>query len=215
MTPIRFLAAAALTALAAACSDIGAPLRDDAYEYQGTIGDETVAFRWPADRLPVRIWAEDSLGMPAKVEAALAAWRPAALYNEWTAALVADSSEADIIVRVSPVPVKTGFRRLALESLRPECEGVTDYGEIGEDLRVALPIRVTVQTRLPGAAGLDACLALTTTHEIGHAFGILRHSPDPEDIMFGDPTAAAPSEADLGTLELVYHRPANLTPTGR
>ena len=67
----------------------------------------------------------------------------------------------------------------------------------------------------PTAPDLPACLALTTTHELGHALGIWRHSTAATDLMFSDPAVDAPSERDLATAEMIYHVPANVEAVGR
>ena len=53
------------------------------------------------------------------------------------------------------------------------------------------PIRVYVDPRFdPAAPGVDECMALTTTHEMGHSLGIFAHSPNADDIMFADPVVS-------------------------
>jgi predicted Zn-dependent protease len=54
-------------------------------------------------------------------------------------------------------------------------------------------------------------MALTTTHEIGHALGIFTHSPDPEDLMYADPVVSTISRRDRSTAELAYHTPPTLS----
>jgi predicted Zn-dependent protease len=54
-------------------------------------------------------------------------------------------------------------------------------------------------------------MALTTTHELGHAIGIFAHSPDPGDIMFGDPVVSELSDRDRATAEAAYHLQPNLS----
>jgi len=66
----------------------------------------------------------------------------------------------------------------------------------------------------PEAPGLAACLALTTTHEFGHALGIWRHSDTASDLMFADPAVPAPSERDLQTAEVLYHLTPNVDLAG-
>jgi predicted Zn-dependent protease len=48
-------------------------------------------------------------------------------------------------------------------------------------------------------------------HELGHALGLLRHSPFDEDIMYGSPLVDFPSRFDRRTAEVLYHS----TPTVR
>ncbi|MDP9225931.1 MAG: peptidase, partial [Actinomycetota bacterium] len=63
----------------------------------------------------------------------------------------------------------------------------------------------------PATPGVAECLALTTTHELGHAIGIFAHSPVATDIMFGDPVVPALSARDRATAEAAYHLQPNLS----
>jgi predicted Zn-dependent protease len=75
-----------------------------------------------------------------------------------------------------------------------------------------LPVRVFINPRFDLAApGMDECLALTTTHELGHAIGILTHSPDAADIMYFDPSVPTLSTRDRATIERAYHIQPTLT----
>jgi predicted Zn-dependent protease len=58
---------------------------------------------------------------------------------------------------------------------------------------------------------VDECLALTTTHELGHAIGILAHSSVETDIMYFDPVVSTLSTRDRATIELAYHLEPNLS----
>lgn len=199
------------------CADIAAPTRSNAYEWRliipGVTGPpDTLSFHWPSSRLPVKIWAEDTLGLPAHVQNGISQWKAGFLYKEFDAVLVADSNVADVIVS-SGSAVKGGFSVVGLESaMAPECDGGTDFDLPADSREIQPPIRVFVNPRLdPAAPGVAACLALTTTHELGHAIGIFAHSPIATDIMFADPTVPAPSERDRATAELAYHTEPTLT----
>ena len=198
------------------CADIAAPSRGNAYEWrrlQATAGGvDTLSFHWPRSSLPVRIWAEDSLNLPAHVAHAIGEWKAAFLYGEFSAVTVGDSSTADVIVQTGIAP-KGGFSVTRLESLlAPECQGATDIELAAAGEQILRPIRVYVDPRFaPGSPGVDACMALTTTHEVGHSLGIFTHSPDPGDIMYGLPVVSALSPRDRSTAELAYHTEATLT----
>ena len=198
------------------CADIVAPSRGNAYEWRRLVptasGVDTLSFHWPRSSLPVRIWAEDSLNLPAHVERAIGNWEAAFLYGEFSAVLVADSGEADVMVQTGIAP-KGDFSITRLESLlAPECQGATDIelGVSGQE--ILRPLRVYVDPRFaPGSPGVDECMALTTTHELGHSLGIFAHSPNEGDIMYGDPVVASLSSSDRSTAELAYHTEATLT----
>jgi predicted Zn-dependent protease len=211
----RCLAAgAALVALA--CSDIGAPVRTDLYEWRLETpavpgpGLDTLSFHWSKAELPVSIWVEDAVGLPDHMARAIDVWESAFLYGEFDATLVSDSATADVIVRGSTPEDK--LQRLRLHSaLRPECAGVTDLDIDVATHELRLPIRVFVDPRsLPDDPGIEPCLALTSIHELGHAIGIFAHSEDPDDIMYVDPEGDLPSNRDITTAEAAYHTQANL-----
>jgi predicted Zn-dependent protease len=211
-----------LVAAAAACSDIAAPIRNDFYEGRLLVpsaagsGVDSLAFHWPRSRLPVRIWVEDAASLPQHVADAIAAWRQAFLYGEFDATIVSDSSAADVIVRAGAAPPATQFDRARLHSaLAPECTGATDLDISADHTQLRLPIRVYVDPGFdPAAPGVPECMALTTTHELGHALGIWRHSDAATDLMYFDPAVTTPSERDLGTAELLYHRTPNVEIVG-
>ena len=209
------LAAIATASVLVSCADIAAPSRGNAYEWRRLLatanGVDTLSFHWPSSDLPVRFWAEDSLNLPDHVQRAIVQWEAAFLYGEFSGILVSDSSTADVIVRTGIAP-KGGFTITRLESaMAPECQGATDIelSASGQDL--LRPIRAYIDPRfLPGSPGVDECMALTTTHEMGHALGIFTHSPDAEDIMYADPVVSSLSPRDRSTAELAYHTPPTL-----
>jgi predicted Zn-dependent protease len=210
-----------LVVAAAACGDIATPIRNDFYEWRlivpavtGT-GTDSLTFHWPESRLPVRVWVEDAASLPENIPGAIATWRKAFLYGEFDATIVSDSSAADVIVRAGEAP-GAQFSRVRLHSaLAPECAGATDLDISDDHTQLRLPIRVYVDPRSdPAAVGLPECLALTTTHEFGHALGIWRHSTVPTDLMFADPQVTAPSDRDLATAEVIYHLTPSVEPVG-
>ena len=208
------------------CADIAAPSRSEAYEWRrivptGPTSADTLSFHWPRSRLPVRVWAQDSLDLRADVEHGLSRWEAAFLYGEFDAVMVADSSTADVVVQVGS-GVDAGFSVTRLESaMAPECEGGTHFDLPAGTNQLRLPIRVFVSPRFdPATLGVAECMALTTTHELGHAIGILAHSPSATDIMFGfgdfgDPSVSSLSTSDRATAEVAYHIRPTLTPGPR
>lgn len=221
MTPRAWLTAVAAAGLSLACGDIGAPARDDLYEWRleaaSPSGDgiDTISFHWPADRLPVRVWVEQTEPLPDDVVRAIATWKSVFLYGEYDATVVADSIGADVIVRSGPPPGPVLSATRLRASLAPQCAGATDVDVSDDHTQLRLPIRVYINPEsATGTPGLEECLALTTVHEIGHSLGIFRHSPNPSDIMYFNPTIPVPSASDRSTAEVLYHFPSTLEAAG-
>ncbi len=204
-----------------ACGDIANPIRLDFYEWRliepavPGPGNDSLSFHWPRNRLPVRIWVEDAASLRDNIPTAIGAWRQAFLYGEFDAVVVSDSQTADVVVRAGAAP-GIEFSRMRLHSaLAPECAGATDLDISDDQTQLELPIRIYVDPRSgPTAPGLPECLALTTTHEVGHALGIWRHSGVATDLMFSDPAVTAPSARDLETAEVIYHLTPNVEVAG-
>jgi predicted Zn-dependent protease len=208
--PILCVLAGGIAGLA--CADIASPSRADRYEWRVPPGTaDTLSFHWPSSRLPVRIWVENALNLPAHVQAGIDRWKDAFLYGEFDAVIVQDSNTADVLVRTGG-PAKGNFAAIRLGGVAPECEGRTDLDVPSGSSVLQPPIRVFVNPRFgPATPGVDECVALTTTHELGHAIGIFSHSPSPTDIMFGDPLVTELSPRDRATAEAAYHLEANLS----
>jgi hypothetical protein len=199
------------------CADIAAPTRSNAYEWRliiptGPGTADTLSFHWPRSRLPVKVWAQDTLNLPAHTRHGIAQWKAVFLYREFDAVMVSDSNVADVLVTAGNA-IKGGFLVTRLESmLAPECEGGTDLELPSGSREIQPPVRVFLNLRFaPAAPGVEQCLALTTTHELGHAIGIFAHSPVPTDLMYADPTVPGPGERDRATAELAYHTEPTLT----
>ena len=211
--------AISMAALAWACGDIASPLRNDFYEWRleapspSGSGVDTISFHWPSDRLPVRIWVEQTDPLPADLSRAISIWRGQFLYGEWDATVVSDSATADVVV-TSGGPSGSRLSAMRLESaLAPQCSGVTELNVSDDHTQLHLPVRVSINPLLaPGAPGLDTCLALTVAHELGHSLGIFRHSANPSDLMYLDPAVELPSARDRTTAEVLYHLPSTLEP---
>jgi hypothetical protein len=202
----------------ASCADIASPARSDAYEWRFIIGGgtpDTLSFHWPRSMLPIKIWTEDTLDLPAHVAQGIDQWKSAFLYREFDAVQVSDSSAADIIVRAES-PLKFEAAAARLESFAPECDGGTDIVPLPGSTTIQYPVRVFLDPRFePGTPGVAECLALTATHELGHAIGIFAHSPVDTDIMFADPVVSTLSHRDRSTVELAYHVEPNLSVPGQ
>jgi len=212
--------ALALLFAAAACSEKPTSCFDsNGYSYGFYLGgDSSLVFHWPANRMPVRVYAEPTGDAPTDVEAGRLTWLGAFHCGEASLTPTPDSTHADIIVRrVSTLPPQpTGAITLGADSVGA-CTGRTD-GTFDSTLTLNGPVRSYIAP-LAGrdSVALSGCFRMTTTHELGHALGILAHSTNPGDIMYPTPHRTTLSLNDSYTLQLLYHttatiKPAPLTP---
>lgn len=196
--------------LLSACGDPTIPVRARAYDFDSG-GD---IFHWPVDRLPVRFYAVPAGTLPTLVQRAIGVWEQQFLYREFRGVLMDDSTRADVIVKwtnvVPPdVPPDTGPPVFA-------CDGLTTFSLDPLGTALAGPMRVELGVRSgftpPQVA---ACTRRLAIHELGHALGVLQHSPSPTDIMAPNPTVSLPSADDRRTVEVLYHTVPTLAPPPR
>lgn len=214
MNRSRSSRAALWTLLAAACVEPTPPSHAPAYPFTDAFGD---VFHWPAERLPVRFYADARGSLRSLVAHAVDVWQRQLLYGEFRGVTVTDSGRADVIVRwgdsVPPdAPPDNGPPVRA-------CGGFTQGVVDSSGTAFARPFEVQI-TILTGAAytpgQVQACARRTTIHELGHALGLFQHSPDTaRDIMAAFPRVDLPSTADRRTLETLYHTPPTLAPPPR
>jgi hypothetical protein len=215
------IAAAALAAAAVlACRDGNTPntcYETNAFSYGFFVGGDTsLVFHWPANRMPVRFYAEPRGDLPTDVLAGLTTWVNGFRCREASFQLVADSTAADVIVRQVPVLLPAAPRAftLAADSVGA-CGGRTD-GTFDSTLTLTGPIRsYIVPINVSDSVALAGCFRMVTTHEIGHALGLLAHSTDPTDMMYTTPRRSSLSPDDRYTLQTLYHRTPTIRPAPR
>jgi len=212
--PDRALVAMALAALAAAaCTEPFVPSRPNTYAFTGPLGE---IFHWPADRLPVRFYADPRGALSGYVSQAVATWQVQLLYGEFSGEMVSDSTQADVIVTwadsVPPdVPPDQGPPVKA-------CGGVTQASTDTTGVRLDGPLHTQLTVLLGTvftASQLAACMQRTTLHEIGHTLGLFGESADTQDIMYITPRVTTPSDADRWTVQKLYHTTPNIAPALR
>jgi hypothetical protein len=218
------LGAAAVAALAAAvvlaCRDGSSPntcFETNAFSYGFFVGGDTsLVFHWPASRMPVRFYAEATGDLRTNVLAGLTTWVNGFRCQEASFQLVSDSTTADVIVRQAPVlpPLAARAFTLAADSVGA-CSGRTD-GVFDSTLTLTGPVRsYIVPIAVGDSVAIAGCYRMVTTHEIGHALGILSHSTDAADLMYTTPRRSSLSPNDRYTLQKLYHRTPTIRPAPR
>jgi hypothetical protein len=225
---------AALVALAAACKDhtlVGDCFDSGATAYRVDLHSDTaLTFRWPATSQPVKFYADNVGSLRGNTDFSLQMWEGAFRCGELAMTRVADSNVADVIIRnpaqMPPVPVngpgelragRAPSLRLGLlsDSLNA-CDARTDIDVDTLTHEVLEPMRIYVAPADLDTALVNACYRISLAHEIGHTLGLLNHSGDPADLMYGNPQKRELSTNDRYTIQLVYHQGhVGLTPSGR
>jgi hypothetical protein len=216
-----WVAGGAALALAFACRETGGPaacFEPNATAYSFYLnGDTNLVFHWPTSYMPVRVYAEPTGSLPANVQTAMTVWTNAFRCHELSLTATADSTHADIIFR-NPLSLPAAPR--AAHLLRADsvgaCQGVTQFVLDSAGTAFTGPMRSYVAP-FPGAdtTAVASCYHFVTAHELGHALGILAHSPDPNDLMYMTPHRLALSEDDRFTIQLLYHTTSKLAPPPR
>lgn len=202
--------------LVVACSNIASPAVNDIYEYRVFAFGDTLAFHWPRELLPVRVWVAANSPIRPYVVTAIDRWQNAFLYGEFRAILVADSNAADVIVRNTPSDIGGVLLRTPMLARASQCNGETDPAIDPFTKTVQLPMHLFMYAVVSDVVpGIPTCYSITMTHEMGHVIGILAHSPRTGDVMFADPVFDGISDRDRQTALTLYHRPSTLTVAGR
>ncbi|HTT69331.1 MAG TPA: matrixin family metalloprotease [Gemmatimonadales bacterium] len=220
-TVLACLAGGAAVALAFACHETGGPAacfepNATAYAYFLN-GDTNLVFHWPASYMPVRVYAEPTGSLPANVQTAMALWTGAFRCHELSLTATTDSTHADVIFRnpLSAPEAPPAARVMHVDSIG-SCHGLTQFFTDSDTVALVGPMRSYV-VAYPGvdSASAAACFRIATTHELGHALGLLAESPDGGDIMYSTPSRSTLSEDDRFTIQLLYHATSKLAPPPR
>lgn len=195
-----------------ACTVPDAPDHSGSYSFSNISGD---IFHWPANRLPVRFWADPRGNMNALVQNAIDVWQNQFMYGEFTGVIVSDSAHADVqFIWADSVPPAT-----APDDGPPvkACGGLTQNDSVaGNQIYGAFQSSITILMAGATAGQVEACVRRTVIHEMGHSLGILNdNAPDSTDIMYFTPLVPVPSAADRTTMQVLYHTAPTLLPPVR
>lgn len=208
------LACILTSVLLSGCEDPAIPLRGDPYPFALVRNGQTQVFHWPADRLPVLYYAEDRGTLREYVDTAISRWESQFLYGELRGLLTGDSLEADVIIRFEgDTPPEADLNDAPPVNA---CGGTTSFPMQTADSVFTDRIRISLRWfRNSEPSDIANCLLRVTVHEVGHSIGILRESPNANDLMSGLPRVAEPSESDRITAQTLYHTPSDILPWER
>ncbi len=206
--PVAAYAAALL--LAAACheSTVSECLQSNATAYAVHLpGDTGATFNWPMSFQPVRYYAEPVGALPQNVDSALSLWQHAFRCGELTAIRIADSTQADVIIRnpnfLPPIIQGTGMNADSTTACTGKTAVFVDSSTTPP--QVQRPIRSYVAPLGTDSAATSSCYRFVTAHEVGHTLGLFAHSTNPADLMYQTPQRPGLSVNDILTIQLLYH----------
>lgn len=222
----RLLATFGAAAILGACDSPTIPPRLEAYDFTLAIPDgPSLVFRWPAgSQVGVYVSASPEAGRTSLEEAVnsgIYAWNAAVLFDEYRLSRVESPAEAKIVVVWSDDQEHPVFT----SGCRPDIgRAVTTFCTEDEDLRTLkpFPLSTDASANSPvrflitiGSSQADdpELLDRLVAHELGHALGIFRHSPNNDDLMTsGLIQTRRPSAIDRNTIQILYHTAPDIRP---
>lgn len=187
------------------------PAAQQAADYLDAAAAGGKYFRWPAERIPVRVHIASGSSVPGYRQTflqdffdALNLWTRAS-GNRLTFLIVPDPSQADIYCDWTDNPARVQEGGRAVEGGLTKLSGQPLPN--GVDVNI-VKARMTILTADRGGTHLsDDDMRKVCLHEVGHALGINGHSNDNRDIMFFSESPSimpAPSARDAATIQRLY-----------
>lgn len=176
----------------------------DAGDYLDAIKTDSV-FRWPAERLPLKVYIEDGSNVPGYqsdfpqiLKSAFDAWcRISNGHISWRQ--VNNPRQADLVCRWTDITkrkgegVEAGATRMLMETRK------------GGD--VVVRGEISLLTTVYGRPFSHSDMVKTCLHEVGHSLGLQGHSNVPGDIMYPSVNrnqVAYLTERDANTINRLY-----------
>jgi hypothetical protein len=219
---MRFALSALCALLVVSCDPVTVPERNgtEVFDFRLPLGVDSAVLRWPtASRIAVYVnpgaEAPRTMMLASAFQQGAAAWEAATLYSEFHFAQAAMPQDADVVLTWSDAttPVSTAncqpsggaaFTTFCLDGTRLFAYPLTN----GQPSRVRFIVTVRA-----GEAGSATRVTTLVMHELGHVLGLAQHSPNPADLMFGNPVDhREPNARDRASVQLLYQLKADITP---
>lgn len=203
--------------LAAGCESAVIPPESGGvpYEYRLDVNPPQV-LRW-ATGTQIRVFVADAdATLQGALAAGIAAWNQHALFGEYRLAATTELASADVVLRWSTEAGTVDFTGCFPVNPR----AVTTFCAAGDDVRDGLAVfprvdggesrvKLLVTVLASEAANADVLVV----HELGHVLGLMRHSDDARDLMYGQMIQVTrPSRRDVATLRLLYQMEPQILP---
>lgn len=198
-------------------------------DYLPSICDEGSVRRWQLSRLPLAIYISngcDENGKPVQgfreefnyiLLAAINDWMKAS-HHKLSYRLVTDPKEADMACTWTDDPAFLHDQGNKVEQGVAQVFAETQPGNDGTKAIVSAHVRILVTKRETAAPLTSDDMKKTCLHEIGHALGMVGHSPSNRDVMFYSNSSAvwpALTKRDKATILRIYQDFPELPPSSQ
>lgn len=190
---------------------VGESLNEIANDYLGKVLSLGICI-WPKSAMPIKVFIEPG----AKVDGCSDAFKDALIhcFDEWANEsgdriswqLSSQEADADIVCQWTSNP-REEFKENNIHS-QAWTNWHTIPGKNGVRLMNHAIIKICTKNAVSGKPASLQFLKAACLHEVGHALGILAHSPVYEDVMFASEPSSLPtvklSVRDSATLKRLY-----------
>lgn len=182
-------------------------------DYFDLVNDGGLYIRWALDKMPLKIYVESSPqgvshfspGFVSYVYRAMDVWSQAA-GGQISYVPTNIEAEADIRVKWTDTFDSQGHK---VQGGIIYTAGLTRPSIIRGELKYMTVLLSTLD--ITGAPQPETSIYGVAVHELGHALGLMGHSPDEGDIMHANAEGTRLSQRDLNTLHKLYMTQAHVT----